>query len=277
MTLDTTRLEDLMREVADLVILPRFRALSADDIEEKSKGDFVTVADREAEEWLTPKLREIVPGSIVVGEEATAADPGLLDRRGETGPVWFVDPIDGTSLFVEGSDRFAIMIALAEAGEVRHSAILFPARDEFFAASAGDGAYLTAAGERQRLSLTGTGPLTADACGAIYSRHFPEGWEEALDRLTATARYTRPEMCAAREYTNIARGEKDFVIYHRMLPWDHAPGSLILREAGGIVRNMQSSEDYRPGHLHGPHLLAANQAVWDDVRACVIPEDGGNA
>jgi len=139
---DLDKLVALIREAASEKILPRFRALSSDDVEEKSKGDFVTIADREAELFLTPRLIDLVPGSIVIGEEATAASPDLLEKSAGMGATWYVDPIDGTSLFVEGDPGFATMFAFADRGEVLQSAIFFPVLNELFIAEQGAGTTL---------------------------------------------------------------------------------------------------------------------------------------
>ena len=73
-------------------------------------------------------------------------------------------------------------------------------------------------------------------------------------------------MCAGSEYVAVARGEKDFVTYYRMLPWDHAPGALILREAGGVVRSLETGLDYQPPTLVGPHLLARGERSWQFLK-----------
>ncbi|WOF73788.1 hypothetical protein QMT40_001424 [Parvibaculaceae bacterium PLY_AMNH_Bact1] len=262
MSADMDQLTALLREAAAEKILPRFRSLSSQDIEEKSRGDFVTIADREAEAFLTPRLMEMVPGSIVVGEEATAASPELLHKSAGVGPTWYVDPIDGTALFVNGEPGFATMVALADQGEVVQSAIYFPVLNELFLAEKGAGARFIGADSSLVLShRTQTVRLEA-AAAAFYTKHFPGDWEKGLTRLKDRVGSTQNEMCAAREYTDIARGTKDLASYHRMLPWDHAPGSLILSEVGGIARNVETGKDYQPRTLHGPHILAANEGLW---------------
>eukprot|EP00435_Cladocopium_sp_Y103_P076620 s1_g359.t1 len=224
------KLAGIVREAAAEKILPRFRSLSAQEIEEKSRGDFVTIADREAELVLAPRLADLVPGSIVVGEEATAADPDLLQKSSGMDPTWYVDPIDGTTLFVNGDRGFATMVALAVNGEVVQSAIYFPVLDELFLAERGAGVRLDDADGPSMLA-TRTAPVELEAArAAFYTKHFPEQWAEGLTRLKSHISSTQNEMCAAREYTDIARGTKDLASYHRMLPWDHAPGSLILAE-----------------------------------------------
>jgi len=262
MSLNLDQLAALLREAAAEKILPRFRSLSSRDIEEKSRGDFVTIADRETEEFLTPRLLEMVPGSIVVGEEATAATPELLHKSTGMGPTWYVDPIDGTSLFVDGNPGFAAMVALADKGKVLQSAIFFPVLNELFLAERGAGATLIDEKGSTKLSVRTSPTNLGEARGAFYTKYYPEGWEERISRLKGEVASTQNEMCAARDYTDIARGARDLAIYHRMLPWDHTPGSLILSETGGAVRNVETLTDYRPQFLQGPHVLAANEELW---------------
>ena len=78
--LDTDAVLSLVRDVADEVVVPRFRALDSEEIDEKGPGDLVTVADQEAEELLTRALLAAYPDAVVLGEEATASDPSVLDR-----------------------------------------------------------------------------------------------------------------------------------------------------------------------------------------------------
>jgi fructose-1,6-bisphosphatase/inositol monophosphatase family enzyme len=94
-----------VRAAGDEVVVPLFGALAAGDIEEKTPGEMVTIADRRAEEFLARELTRIVPGSRVVGEEGVHADPGVLALLSGPEPVWIIDPIDGTEAFATGSPR----------------------------------------------------------------------------------------------------------------------------------------------------------------------------
>ena len=93
---------DLLAEVARVEIVPRFRALAHGDWREKGPGDIVTIADERTEAALAPRLQALLPGSVVLGEEAAAKDPSLFDLLSGDHPVWIIDPIDGTANFAEG-------------------------------------------------------------------------------------------------------------------------------------------------------------------------------
>jgi fructose-1,6-bisphosphatase/inositol monophosphatase family enzyme len=252
----------LMHEVAALEIMPRFRALARHEVEEKEKDDYVTIADRASELWLTPRLLKLLPGSRVLGEEAASADPALLSLLESDLPVWTVDPVDGTKNFVDGLDTFGVMLSLIEKGAVTRAWIYLPVADELAVAARGEGTFLHTSGHAQRLDA-GLAPVEPAAQGAsFYVRFMPDDWRAAITTHAEAMGRRSSFLCSAVDYTNVAKGSHDFVTYHRMLPWDHAPGSLILREAGGVVRDMATGEDYAPRTLKGPHLVARDEASW---------------
>lgn len=140
---DLTEVEAAVRAAAAAEIMPRFRQLAADEIVEKSgPHDLVTVADRLAEEHLTAALTRLLPGSVVVGEEAVHADPAVYDALGGDAPVWIVDPVDGTRQFVRGEPGFCTLVALAHRGELLASWTYAAALDEMAIAVRGRGATL---------------------------------------------------------------------------------------------------------------------------------------
>jgi fructose-1,6-bisphosphatase/inositol monophosphatase family enzyme len=252
----------LMREVSAREILPRFRLLKEGEVEEKTKGDFVTIADREAELWLTPRLEKLVPGSRVLGEEAAAADAGLLTLLDSDAPVWTVDPVDGTGNFVAGRETFGVMVALIDSGKVRRAWIYLPVSGDLAMAEEGGGAFLQSGAESRPLQAGRSSDNTDRISGAFNVRFMDEDWRDRVELFADRVPRKSSYLCSACDYTGLARGEIDLVTYHRMLPWDHAPGSLILREAGGILRNMSNGLDYAPRTLAGPHLAARSEESW---------------
>ena len=99
-------------EIAATAIVPRYQALAAHEIALKGPSDYVTAADLEAEALLERALADILPGSVVVGEEAVAKNANVLDRLAEAGPVWIVDPLDGTWEYGQGRVDFAVHVVL---------------------------------------------------------------------------------------------------------------------------------------------------------------------
>jgi fructose-1,6-bisphosphatase/inositol monophosphatase family enzyme len=250
------RVGALMAEAAERAILPRFRKLAQQDIEEKSPGELVTVADREAEAILTAGLAPLLPGSRVVGEEACASDPRMVERLGE-GSVWLVDPLDGTANFAAGRPVFAIMVALLEEGVTQAAWILDPLSGRLARAQRGSGAWL---GER-RLQASAATPGTR--LRGSMGRFMPEAMTATTAaRLEAGAERLPGLMCAGAEYPLIAAGERDFAFYWRTLAWDHAAGILFLNEAGGKAARPDGSA-YVPSNEGNGLLAAASPDRWE--------------
>ncbi|MEO1219996.1 MAG: inositol monophosphatase family protein, partial [Pseudomonadota bacterium] len=112
---------EVLREAAKACVIPRFRALDPSDICEKSPGDLVTTADREAEAMIAARLSALLPSARIVGEEACEGGPDLFTGLSQ-GEVWIIDPIDGTGNYAAGRAPFAMMAALLREGDVVASA-----------------------------------------------------------------------------------------------------------------------------------------------------------
>ena len=259
---------ELIREVAAAEVLPRFRRLSEDEIDEKAPGDLVTVADRESERALTRGLTAILPGSAVVGEEAVAADPGRLDLLRGSGPVWVVDPVDGTNNFAAGRTPFAVMVAHLRGGEPVASWILDVVGDHLTVAEAGSGAYR----DGVRVKTRTDDPVPAELRGVLSRRYLPPHLRDAAEaHAPGFAAVSDGHHCAGYEYPAVALDEQQFALFWRVLPWDHVPGSLIIREAGGVVRHLDG-RDYDPVDAERGLLVAANEDIWYTVRDRLFPD-----
>ena len=134
----------VLLEAASEVVLPRFNRLTDRDVEEKSPGEPVTIADREAERIIARGLAPIRPDARFVGEEICAQDQSLLENL-EQGAVWIVDPIDGTGNYAAGRTPFAMMAALLLDGEIAASAIVDPVANRVALAERGAGASIDGA------------------------------------------------------------------------------------------------------------------------------------
>ncbi|SIN22273.1 inositol monophosphatase family protein [Micromonospora cremea] len=257
---------DLLREAADQVVLPLFRKLDEADVSEKAPGEIVTVADRRAEELISAGLRGLRPGSMVVGEEGVADDPGLLRHLREGGDVWLVDPVDGTANFAAGRRPFALMVALLTDGRPTAGWILDPLAGILASGRADDGTLLNG----RPVGDTGSGPRLGELRGAAMTRFLPP---ETRDRVRAGGRRLGEllpgQHCAGREYLDILTGEQQFVLFWRTLPWDHAPGALLVRAAGGVARRFDGV-DYHPADEGHGLLVAANEQVWAEVHDALL-------
>ncbi|ANY20431.1 Inositol-1-monophosphatase [Tsuneonella dongtanensis] len=246
----------LMRFVSQRTILPRWRNLAEGDIIEKAQDELVTVADREAEAFLTEALTKLAPDVPIVGEEAAHADPSVLDHL--SGQCWIVDPIDGTHNYAHGKSPFGIMVALADAGEAIAGWIYDPVRDRFCHARRGEGAFVN--GDRVEARPTGDEPPVAAISVIFLDQHRRKA---VNDHVAPHYRVVETPRCAAEQYPRLALGENDVSFFERTLAWDHAAGVLWLNEARGKVCRPDGSP-YRVDEVDRTGIIgAASPALWD--------------
>lgn len=253
---DAERVTRVIEETAATEIMPRFRRLAAGDVREKAPGDVVTVADEAAEARLAPLLTSLVPGSLVVGEEAATADPNLLDRLLDDQPIWIIDPVDGTANFAEGRAAFAIMVALVQGSQVVAGWIHDPVEGRTAVAAAGEGAWLGG----RRLAVASPPGDPRDMSGVLLSGFF--GSRELGRRVEARrnrVRALKSLRCAGLEYLRLASGEMHFSLFTKLMPWDHAAGVLIHREAGGRSAYLDGGA-YEPAGIRRSGLMLAPDA-----------------
>ena len=248
----------LMRQVARDVVMPRFRNLAADEIAEKAADDFVTIADKESELRLSEGLSAILPEAGIIGEEACAADPAILDRAGE-GLNWIIDPIDGTGNFAAGNPPFGIMVALADAGTTLAGWILDPLTGRLCHALLGGGSHID--GQAGRAKESG-GDLPIAAL-AVY---FMTAEERADIQRRAEGAFAVVDIprCAAEQYPRLVLGQNDVSVFARTLPWDHAAGTLFVNEAGGCCQRLDGTP-YVVGDLRRGLLGASSPRLWDQA------------
>lgn len=260
------RVAELIRRAAAEAILPRFRTLHSHEIEEKSPGELVTAADREAELILTRGLLELLPASVVLGEEAASVEPGLFRRLAEEADLWLVDPLDGTSNFVEGKFCFSVMVALVRGGETVASWMLDPLTDIIAVAERGSGAYLGG----ERIVTSRASPAADELSGAVLTRFLPPTVRAQIEARGHRIRAMLPGLrCAGHEYPAVATGEQHFAIFWRTEPWDHAPGALFITEAGGMVARLDGTPYVPVDQLKGL-LVAQNLETWRTVERSLL-------
>lgn len=263
---DITALADLMREAARAEILPRFRKLGEGDIRSKTDAtDLVTEGDEAAERFIKARYEAILPGALFVGEESVAADPALLPKLAEADLALTVDPIDGTYNFASGVPLFAVMAAVVSKGETVAGIIYDPMGDDFVLAEKGDGAWhVTPEGRRTRLAVRAPAPL-AEMFGMASTGYLEFGDRTTVLGNMAKVRFLMNYRCAGHEYRTFAAGHSHFVMYNKLMPWDHLPGALISQEAGAYAARLDGSP-YRPEHTAGGLLLAPDRESWDILR-----------
>ncbi len=252
------KVKTLLRKVSEDIILPRFQNLQRHDIEEKSPGELVTIADRLSEEMLSAELAKIIPEAAIVGEEAVAADPSLLERLNED-LVWIVDPIDGTTNYSEGKTPFGIIVALAQDNETIGGWLYDPVEKRLCHAFKNQGAFINGAQVKPDDSHP-TRPVAALATGFMTA-----GQRKQVEQR-AQGHYQIVDIprCAAEQYPRLALGTNHISVFERTRSWDHAAGILFLNEAGGKAARWDSSH-YRPADKGTGLLGASSPRLWDEA------------
>ena len=255
MIIDPDKIAAIIEKVAQTEIAARFGKLKDADIDTKSgPNDFVTQADHASEAALKRAFAGAYPGVTFIGEESAAANPAILDALRGDGAFWIVDPLDGTRNFVQQKEEFATIVAYVEDGVTRAGWIYAIPDKAFAIASSGDGA--TWKGDQ-------LGPLKENrgvVSGFRAIGNLAEPWSTEMVPKLRSSFVTQSARCAAYAYVHLLTGAKDFAIYSRCSPWDHAAGVLMLTEIGGRAEYLDTGDAYRPVATQGrPLLVAGNE------------------
>ena len=267
---DLTFLGDLVAAVARDEIMPRFERLAFMDARQKTSAfDVVTEVDEQAEAAIGSALLARYPGAALIGEEATHRDPSLLGRIGSADLAFIIDPLDGTKNFASGLPLFGVMVAVTVGGEVVAGVIHDPVRRATAFASKGEGAWLDRP-DVERIPLHVAAPVPVSEMHGIVGTNFlPEPHRtqvnSRLSRLATTAWFR----CAAHEYRLAAAGGVHMLFYNKLMPWDHAAGWLLHREAGGYSAHFDGSP-YRPCDTSGGLICATDEASFHAARAALL-------
>jgi len=263
------RVAESLREAAEEIVLPRFRSLGEGEIMEKAPGDLVTVADLEAERFLTARLLDLLPGSLVVGEEAYSENPDILKRFDEDRDVWVVDPVDGTVNFTKGKSTFCMMIALIRNNETQMGWIYDPTTGRMATAELGEGARIN-----DEIPPPRKAPPFSDMIGLINSFYFEEPLRSHIrEEAPRTFKEINSLSCSGHDFLSQLLGERHFSFYRRLWCWDHAPGTLMLREAGAIVDRIDE-QPYRAGDRVYGLLSAPDRDTWNALLRFLSGERG---
>ena len=254
---------DYLQAAAETFVLPKFGNLQSADIGVKTgPHDLVTVADKNVESWLAPRLQDLQAGHCI-GEEAVAETPALRQYAGD-GYAWAIDPIDGTNNFVNGVTDFCSMVALMWNGVPLQCWIWLPIEKALYYAAAGSGAYCYRDTNKTLLKISQppVDPLVMRGSGNT----------KGLEEPYKSAVLTRMRTIAGRHYigsagvlaTRIAEGTEDFLMHGRATPWDHAPVDLLCREAGGHAAMITGARPFNAVD-NGPIMAASSLVGWQQL------------
>ena len=203
-------------EKASKSVIRDFGEVEKLQVSKKGPRDFVTKTDKNVEKILIEELSKIKSNYSFLSEEV-----GKIDNKDKDN-IWIIDPIDGTTNFLHGIPHFAICIALESKKEIISGLIYDPIKDEMFYAEKNKGAYLN----NQRLRVSNKNLI--DEC-LFSSNH------EGVKFSNLNMRYSG---CAALDLAYVASGRLDGFFHNKINIWDVASGALLVKEAGGIVNDL---------------------------------------
>ena len=238
---------------AAVILLENFGKISARDIREKNKNDFLTYVDEQAEQKIISVIKEKYPQHDILAEESGAQNQSSDFQ-------WIIDPLDGTKNYISGIPIFGISIALKYKQDIILGVILDPLREELFWAEKTKGAYLN--GNVIKVS----GKRHLETC--LLATGFPFKYKKFLHRYLTSfeqifknASGIRRMGAASIDLAYLAKGRFDGFWEIGLNPWDVAAGSLIVQEAGGTISDFWGTNNY----LFSGYFLASNGLIHNQL------------
>ncbi|MFL6248640.1 MAG: inositol monophosphatase family protein [Thermoanaerobaculia bacterium] len=235
------------------ILLRYWEQLGKDDADLKARNDWVSTADRESEAEIMATIGELSPGDAFLGEESGRSD-GSSER------TWIIDPLDGTSNYLQHFPFWSVSIALRDRGETVAGVVYEPLRDLFFTAERGAGAFRN--GNRMRISSQET------LEGAFIATGFPFRAQEYVAPYVAiftdvirTSKGVRRAGSAALDLAYTAASIFDGFFEMHLAPWDVAAGALLVTEAGGVVTDFSNGQRW----LERGNIVGASTGVHRDL------------
>jgi len=227
-------------------------------IETKSRNDWVSEVDRMAEEAIIRLIKRAYPQHGILAEESGSREGNEYQ--------WIIDPLDGTTNFLHGFPQYAVSIALKYRDTLDQAVVYDPYKQELFTASKGGGAALN--GRRIRVSAL------RNLDGALLGTGIPFREEQDLERYLKTMRVLLPGTAgvrragsAALDLAYVAAGRLDGFWEFGLNPWDMAAGILLIREAGGIISDLEGQTNY----MKNGDILAGGPKVHTAMLKAIRP------
>jgi myo-inositol-1(or 4)-monophosphatase len=241
------------------VLLKHWERLGKEDADIKARNDWVSRADRESERAIVAFLHDRFTSDAILGEEG-----GLSVADGMSGRTWIIDPLDGTSNYLQHFPFWSISIGLKDGEEVIAGVIYEPLRDLFFTAERGSGAFRN----NQRMHVSDQRELEGSflATGFPFrAQQFVEPYCEIFKDVIRVAKGVRRAGSAALDLAYTAAGVFDGFFEMHLAPWDVAAGSLLVTEAGGRVSDFSGGDRW----LERGNIVGATPAVHEELLAVI--------
>ena len=222
-------------------------------IHRKRHNDFVSEVDHAAEEAIISILKDAYPSHGFLAEESGK-------DRAKNEFVWVIDPLDGTTNFLHGFPQYCVSIALLQKGVAQQGVVFDPNRNELFTATRGAGAYLN----ERRIRVSKELNLKDSLIGTGFPFRDMKGLEDYMRMFKNVTQHTagiRRPGAAALDLAYVAAGRLDGFWEVGLAPWDMAAGVLLIREAGGLVSDLQGGED----HMDKGEIVTGNPKVFSQL------------
>ncbi len=268
MTLYADRMDTVQKILSHAGELARQYRNEGLAVSSKGLQDFVTQADKAVEDYLIRQLSGLYPDDLFLGEETS-----LTDRNGnmvaptdctrQTG-IWVIDPIDGTTNYIQGMDYWCISVGYVVDGVVQLGCIFAPDRDELFHAVRGQGSYLNT----QQLQMQTPAPGKAILGLGMSSRHPLPRYLEVIEYLIGHKIEYRRFGAGALMLAHAAAGQTDGYFEAHLNSWDATAGLLLVEEAGGICCDFFANN----GLFEGSPIWVAAPGLYEENQAFLLPE-----
>jgi myo-inositol-1(or 4)-monophosphatase len=235
------------------VITRSLDKMSSLNITQKGPNDFVTEVDKAAEEAILYTISKAYPDHSFLTEESGE----ILNK--DSNSVWIIDPLDGTTNFIHGLPQYCVSIAFQQNGVIEHGVIYHPLTQDLFTASRGHGAQLN--GKRIRVSKQ------TKLEGSLISANLPrepeymESYCRWMREIHDKVAGVRRSGSTALDLAYLAAGYIDAFWTTQLQSWDMAAGSLLIREAGGVVTDLEGGVNF----MERRNLVAANPKLLKPV------------
>lgn len=237
---------------AGKIIVQALDRLDTVNVMQKQGQDFVSEVDIKAEQEIIKTIRKAYPNHSFLAEES--------GKTGEHDYLWIIDPLDGTTNFLHGFPHFAVSIALAYKNKVEQAVIYDPIRQDLFIASKGRGAQLN----NRRIRVSTRKSLAGALIGTGFPVRDPQhlaSYLRTFHAFSLPAAGLRRAGAAALDLAYVAAGRLDGFWEFNLNPWDVAAGSLLIKEAGGLITNFEGTENF----LGCGSIVAGNPKVFKEM------------
>ncbi len=256
------------RRAGSLIVrnIDRLEKLSVD---KKGKNDFVSEVDRMAEEDIIDTIHYLYPNHRIIAEESGQLHSPDSEHQGEDEFEWIIDPLDGTTNFLHGHPSFAISIGVRHKGRIEHGVIFDPLREEIYTASRGQGAQLN----NRRIRVSGQTSLEQSLITAGYPNRGIgdfDDWMKCFRSLLPKVNNILHSGSAALDLAYVASGRTDAYWEPGLKIWDIAAGSLLVREAKGLVADFDGNQDF----LDSGNIVAASPGIFNQIMTVIKSKAG---